>query len=176
MMKIHDLLRPDPGLRQYASTLVMDPLTETDALQEAQLLDVRFDALAGVAGLLFELRVALQLQEANTGVLIARGVRELAWTGTSRDTSLTAWSIESSLPQTMDQLFRLRLVMWPSPGAHLLLAAENAAFFVGDVPGLSEVPPDYSDLDRGTLGQEVAGWESSFESVRAAFVDPVPKR
>lgn len=37
--------------------------------KSAQVLDVRFDALAGVVGILFELRQALQLQEANTGVL-----------------------------------------------------------------------------------------------------------
>lgn len=170
-MKVDDLLLLDPALRQHASMPEMDPLTEEDALQEAQVLDVRFDALARVVGILFELRQALQLQEANTGVLVAHGVRELTWAGPGRDTTLTAWSVGSSVPQARDQLFGLNLVMWPHPGAQLSLTAESAAFFAGDVPGLAEAPPDYTDRDRAELGHEIACWDSSFEPVSAVFLD-----
>ncbi len=45
MITIEELLRPDPELRRFAAKPEMDPLTEEGALQEAQLLDVRFDAL-----------------------------------------------------------------------------------------------------------------------------------
>src|SRR4051794_19506320 len=106
-MKIVDLLPLGSALRQHASLPEMDPLTEEDALQEAQLLDVRFDALAGFVGLVFELRQALQLREANTGVLVAHGVRTLTWSGPSRDTTLTAWSVGSSVPRAKDNLFGL---------------------------------------------------------------------
>lgn len=173
-MKIDDLLLPDPALREYASLPEMDPLTEDDALQEAQVLDVRFDALTGVVGILFELRQALQLQEANTGVLIAYGVRELTWSGLRRDVPLTAWSIGSSVPSAKDQFFGLSLVLWPHPGAQLTLSAESAAFFVGDVPGLPEAPPDYTVGDRREIAAEVAGWNSVFEPVSAVFLDPAP--
>ncbi len=174
MMKIVDLLGLAPALRQHASLPEMDPLTEDDALQEAQVIDVRFDALAGVVGILFELRQALQLQEANTGVLVAHGVRELTWSGPARDTTLTAWSVGSSRPWAEDGLFGLSLVLWPHPGAQLTLAAESAAFFVGDVPGLSEAPPDYTDLDRAGVYGETADWSSTFEPVSAVFLDPAP--
>ena len=127
-----------------------------------------------LVGILFELRQALQLQEANTGVLVARGVRALTWSGPSRDTTLTAWSIGSSVPRAEDQLFSLSLVMWPRPGAQLSLTAESAAFFVGNVCGLAEAPPDYTDRDRAALGDEVACWDSSFEPVSAAFLDRAP--
>lgn len=173
-MKIDDLLSMDPGLRQHASLPEMDPLTEDDALQEAQVLDVRFEALAGVVGILFELRQALQLLEANTGVLVAHGVRELTWAGPSRDTALTAWSVGSSAPRAKDRLFSLSLVMWPHPGARLSLTAESAAFFVGQVPGLAEAPPDYTDRNRATVVGEVARWESMFEPVSAVFLDSSP--
>jgi hypothetical protein len=62
VITVEDLLRPDRRWREYASLPEMDPLTEDDALQEAQLLDVRFDALRSTVGLLFELRTALQLR------------------------------------------------------------------------------------------------------------------
>lgn len=176
MMKINDLLYLNPALREYASLPEMDPLTEDDALQEAQVLDVRLDALAGVVGILLELRQALQLQEANTGVLVARGVRQLTWSGPERATALTAWSVGSSVPSTKGQLFGLSLVMWPDPGAHLSLTAESAAFFVGNVLGLAATPPDYSRRGRAAVAAEVAGWDSSFEPVSAVFLDlaPVP--
>jgi hypothetical protein len=59
-MKIEDLLMSSLGLGALGAPPEMNPLTETDALQEAQLLGVRFDALSLTAGLLFELRIALQ--------------------------------------------------------------------------------------------------------------------
>ncbi|MDP9903107.1 hypothetical protein [Arthrobacter bambusae] len=170
MMRINDLLSMDPALRRYTSIAEMDPLAEEDALQEAQVLDVRFDALAGIAGILFDLRQALQLREANTGVLVAQGVHGLTWAGPGRNTALTAWSIGSSIPRARDQLFELSLAMWPYPGARLSLIAEDAAFFVGNVPGLAEAPPDYIGRDRAALGHEVSSWDSLFEPTSAVFL------
>jgi len=73
-----------------------------------------------------------------------------------------------------DRLFELNLVMWPHPGARLSLTAESAAFFIGNVPGLPEAPPDYADGDRPAIAAELAGWASSFEPVNAVFLDPAP--
>ena len=81
------------SFREYAGLPEADPLRESDALQEAQLLDVRLDAVRGQVALLFELRMALQLREPNTGVLVARGVREFGWTAPSRSTQRTAWGV-----------------------------------------------------------------------------------
>jgi hypothetical protein len=153
----------------------MDPLTEEGALQEAQLLDVRFDAMSGIIAVLFELRLALQLREGNTGVLVARGVRELSWEGRQRSAALTAWSVGSSSPSAENGLFGLSLVMWPHPGARLSLIAEAAAFYAGDVPGLPEVPPDYGQGDRRAVFSEVANWSSPFEPTSAVFLDAAPR-
>lgn len=173
MNTIEDLLRPDSRWREYASMPEMDPLTEDDALQEAQLLDVRFDVLRSTAGLLFELRTALQLREANTGVLIARGVRTLAWSSGRRETERTAWSVGGSVVTSTDRLFGLELGLWPAPGAKLTLTAESAAFLVGDVPGLDRIP-DYLDDDELTIRAQLASWQSEFEPVSAVFLDPAP--
>lgn len=172
MMKIDDLLLANLADRSHVSLPEMDPLTEEDALQEAQVLDVRFDALAGVVGIIFELRQALQLREANTGVLVAQGARALTWEGHAGDTTLTAWSVGSSVPCVRDGVFELSLVLWPHPGARLALTAESAAFFIGDVPGLSEAPLDYCGRDRTGVNGEVACWESAFEPASAIFLDP----
>jgi hypothetical protein len=125
----------------------MNPLVEDDALQEAQLIDMCFDALDMTVGLLFDLRGASQLRESNTGLLIARGVRELAWSGPDRGTELTAWTVGSSRPWVGAGSVGVRLSMWPAPGAELTVAARSAVFVTGDVPDLLDAPPDLGEDD-----------------------------
>lgn len=171
MIMIEDLLLPDGHWRDFASQPEMDPLTEGDALQEAQLLDVRLDALRSTVGLLFELRLALQLREANAGLLVARGVRELSWTAGARSTAKTAWTVGGSTPRNENWLFGLQLGLWPN--ARLDLRAESAAFFAGDVPDLDRIP-NYLEDDEATVRTQLAGWRSEFVPVHAVFLDPAP--
>lgn len=171
MIIIEELLSLDAQLRRFEAQPEMDPLTEDDALQEAQLLDVRFDALRSTVGLLFELRVALQLRGANTGVLVARGVRKVSWSASPRSTARTAWNVVSSTPRCSDRLFELSLLCWPD--GHLELSAESAAFFVGDVADIGESPPDYYS-DESTIQAGLAGWHSTFTPINAVFLDPAP--
>jgi hypothetical protein len=171
VITLEELLSSDLQLRRFASQPEMDPLTEDDALQEAQLLDLRLDALRSTVGLLFELRVALQLREANTGVLVAHGVRNISWSASPRPTARTAWNVISSTPQHSDNLFGLNLQCWPE--GRLELTAESAAFFVGDVAGIGEAPPDYGGDEFATQAG-LAGWRSAFRPLHAVFLDPAP--
>jgi len=180
VITVEDLLRPDGRWREFASLPEMDPLTEDGALQEAQLLDVRFDALRSTVGLLFELRTALQLREANTGVLVAHQVHELSWAAERLHygdepppMNRMAWAVGGSIPRNENRLFGLALGMWP--GAQLMLRAESAAFFAGDVPGLDRIP-DYMDDDEVTVRSQLAGWHSEFVPVHAVFLDPAPSQ
>ncbi len=171
MIIIEDLLLPDRRLRRFAAQPEMDPLTEDDALQDAQLLDVRIDALRSTVGLLFELRVALQLREANVGVLVAHGIRKISWSASPRSTARTAWNVIASTSRCADRLFGLNLRCWPE--GHLELSAEDAAFFAGDVPDIGAAPPDYGG-DESTIRAGLAGWRSTFKPVHAVFLDSAP--
>lgn len=173
MLRIEDLLLQETVFADLTvGPLEADPWSEEGALLEAQVLDLRFDALTGVLGVLFELRQALQLQRTNTGVLIARGVRGLSWSGPRWDAPLTAWSVQGSVLEEADGLRSLRLEMSPLPGAQLGAVFERALFVAADVPGLDAAPPDYGDHDRSGLVGQVAGWSSPFEPVGAAFWGP----
>jgi hypothetical protein len=55
LMRIEELL-VDPRRREHAAMPEADALTQSDALREAQLLDVRFDALRSSVWLLFDCR------------------------------------------------------------------------------------------------------------------------
>jgi len=171
-MRIEDLLSLDHDSWHLPKPDV-DALTGEDALQDAQVLDVRLNALTGVAGVLFELRQSLHIEGADTGVLVCFGTRDLAWSGAARPTELTAWSVGGSVPSTRGTLFSITMSMWPEPGASLSLTAVSAAFIVGQVPGLASAPPDYTAHDRTTIAADIATWSSTFEPTGANVFDSV---
>lgn len=162
-MLLEDLL---VGPMKVGGVPEMDALTESGALQESQLLDVRVCALTSTVALLFDLRTALQLRDANTAVIVARGVREFLWSAERRETARTAWNVIGSEPARGD-LFSLSLAFFPR--ARLQLASETAEFYVGDVPGLDPAPPDYGIDDEARIKAGLAAWGSIFEPAQAAF-------
>lgn len=168
VMSIEELLL-DPGRRVHAAKPEMDALTEQDALQEAQLIDVRFEALTSTAWLLFDCRQAIQLRIPNTAVLVVNGVRRLVWSGEGRG-SRTAWNVIASAPLAREGIFSLKAAFFPN--ACLELEALSAEFFVGDVPGLSDAPPDFVEDDEETIRAHMASWRSIFEPTHATFLDP----
>ncbi len=171
LMMIEELL-VDPRRREYAAEPEMDALTERGALQEAQLLDARVDVLRSTAWLLFDCRGALQIEMGNTAIIAAQGVRRLSWVASPRG-RLTAWSVVDSAPSVAEGAWSLSLAFAPS--ARLELEAESAEFYVGDVPGCDEAPPDYGE-DDDTIRAGLAHWRSTFDPVHAAFLDPAPPR
>lgn len=159
-MRLSDLLisaRLQPPL---AIGLPMNPLTEADALREAQVLDILVSAASGSAGVLFELRQALQLRGANTGVLVARGVSEFCWLAAPHVGEMRAWGVESSTPQGGIEGFRISLSTWSSPGATLTIASTSAEFYLVDIATLESAPPDYSSGDPVALREQVAHWDA----------------
>jgi hypothetical protein len=146
----------------------MDALTESDALQEAQLIDIRVNALTSTVGLLFDLRMALQLRTANTAIVVGRAVHEFSWSAERRATARTAWNVVGSEPG-WDDLFSLSLSFIPSARARLV--CERAEFYVGEVAGLYPTPPDYGREDDGQIAAAVAAWTSTFEPVHATVFE-----
>jgi hypothetical protein len=167
-MRLRDLLTSD-----VTGTLVgspeMDPLTEKDALQEARLNEVVFDAVSMRVGLLFDLRGSLQLRMAHTALLVLGGVQDLSWSSERRRTARTAWNVVGSLPVNEDGLINLKLFFFPD--AELKVVARSAAFYAGDVPGLPDTPPDFADSDEA-VAAGMASMDSPFELTQATLIEP----
>lgn len=160
-MTPEDLLRTTAVISPTGSA-APDALREDGALQEAQLLDVRFDAVNNSVGLLFELRTSLQYDDVSTGVLIARAVTDLTWTAPPRADQRTAWNILSS---HVDQLAdRLTLTLSTFPDGELRLVCGAMLFAVGTVPGLGDTIADYAEDDDATVREWTATWSSRFET------------
>lgn len=144
----------------------MDPLTEADALVEAQLVEVLIISTVLRCGLLFDLRQALQLRRGNTALLLFDGLREFDWVADRWETARTAWNVVSSTPESDDRGMALLLDFFPDARAHVV--AGRAAFYVGNVPHLLDRPPDFGDDSDATIAEQMATMQSVFEIASAA--------
>jgi hypothetical protein len=169
MMTPRDLIAGAPVTAMVGSP-EMDPLTEKDALQEARLNEVLFDAVNMRVGLLFDLRGALQLRMAYTGLLVLGGVESFSWASERRSTARTAWNVVGSVPVNEDGVVTLRLFFFPD--AEMTVAARSAAFFAGDVPGLPDRVPDFAWSDE-EVAAGMASMDSLFEPTQATFIEPL---
>lgn len=164
-----EALLDDPGRRAYAAQPEADLLTERDALQEAHVLGIRVDAGESRVAVLFDLRQALQFREGDTAVLVAHGVEKLEWSGAgSQRSHRMAHPVMSSIPGHSHG--RVRLVLECLRGARLEVVAASGEFFVGNVPGLPEAPPNLVEDDESKIRAEMQGWSSPFEPEWATFL------
>lgn len=169
VMIVEDLFH-DPLRRSFAAMPEMDALRDADALQEADLVAVRVDVTRSIVALLFDLRSALQFRMANTALLVGHGVQRFAWSrGIEPRAGRGAHYVMSSRPNNEHQRFAIAIGCLQS--SKLDLEAVSAEFFVGDIPGLSESPPDFGRDDEATIEAGMPGWGSRFEPGWATFLD-----
>lgn len=139
----------------------LSPFEAAELLQEAQLVDIRLDAVTGALGAIVDLRTALTDDAlGDTGLLVFWGVRGASWTAAARATDLTAWSIAGSQASVGSDGLTFSLECWPAPGASLRVKAREAAFIGGAVRGLDAAPPDYTVHTRESVTSHMATWSS----------------
>jgi|ERR1700734_494715 hypothetical protein len=147
----------------------MDPLTESDALQEAQLLDLRLHAVSSTAGLLFELRTALQFEYGNAALLVIRGLRQASWRAVERGEEQMAWSVMGSAITARTGHLELNITLAPSASVEIL--GTNAEFYVLDVPEMGETPPDYCFDREVRIRAGLPNWGSPVSILYASYLD-----
>jgi hypothetical protein len=170
VITLDELLKsPDRG--SHATEPETDALANLDALQEADLVDVRFDALSASLVLLLDLRTSLQYHLANTAVLALRGLAELHWTShDGRGSRRMAHNVMSSKPGV--EYGRVTLEVVCLNGWRLWATASAGEFYVGDIPGLSEAQPNFVTDDEKTILAGMPDWESPFIPKSATFLSP----
>jgi hypothetical protein len=170
-MKAIHLVTKDVGMVSIDAPPDSDPLTVEDALQEAQLIDVRFEAIESRIALLFDLRMALQLRLGNAGVLVLRDVETLMWSQEARPTSRTAWNVVGSSPSVDGATLDLKLYF--APNAELRAIAHGwAEFYELEMPDLPATPPDYMREDDSTIEAGIPGWSKTARVVGSSKLMP----
>jgi hypothetical protein len=80
------------------------------------------------------------------------------------------YSVVGSTSQVEDD--RLALALDLVPDAELSIRMRSGTFYVGDVPGLADAPPDFTTADADTLWSNMVSWESEFEPSSAVVLEP----
>lgn len=155
--------------RQVGAVPDADAFTEDGALQEAALLDVRLNAVTSSAWILFDCRGALQLESGNTAALVLHSVTQLQWDGwPARSRSwraVTSWRVG----RLGADLLEVTAGIEPSTTLRAVCAAGE--FFVGNVPGADDPPPNFDTASDDEVRTRMQSWASEFEPVQASFVD-----
>jgi hypothetical protein len=142
-------------------SLEADPLRERGALEGAALLDVRMSAVWTCAWLLFDCKGALNIQEGNSALLVAHNVSRFSWVCREEEDGPKNRAVERWELIDNDVEWGVEALLWRN--VTLTLQARHCEFFVGDVPGGDDAPPDYVADDDETIRAGLASWTSPFE-------------
>jgi hypothetical protein len=137
-----------------------DALTEVDALQEAEIIDVRFSLDDASIGLLLDLRVALEFMTGNVAVLALWGVTDAQFQHIPQAWPHHAHVVMSSKPNALDGILTLEIGCLD--GWRMRATAKAADFLVGDIPGLPEIPPDRNEASADQIAAGTPQWASEF--------------
>ncbi|MFB6720592.1 hypothetical protein ACFCV3_10545 [Kribbella sp. NPDC056345] len=124
--------------------------------------------MRGRAGLLFDLRGALQIQAANAALVIVAGLSSVSWSGIPRG-DRTAWSVVDWRPESARESWQA--VVGFVPDAELTVLGTGAAFYVGNIPGGDAPPPDYLTASDDELRAGSPLWSSTVDLVAAMFTE-----
>lgn len=153
----------EPQARDEGGIAMRSPI-DLERFTEFQLLDFRMNCRRQIAGILFEGRMALDLDEGDTGVLVAREVVEFQWESEVRVSSSTAWnSITAEISDSGDLL---ALEMEFMPVAKLRILARALGFFEVKADRLSGIGiPDYA-ASENEIKSALVDWETPVAVVR----------
>ncbi|MEY9212450.1 hypothetical protein NI17_005570 [Thermobifida halotolerans] len=138
-----------------------------DALQEAQLLDSQVCHLTSTAALLFELRTSLQIDLGNSALLVVRGLASFNWNSPTNRLPLAALTVVSSVPGRLDGFFHGKFGFFPE--GELVVVGDLAEFYVLEVEGIGDVPPDYSSMDLKRIQGSLPSWSSACALLQASI-------
>ncbi|MGA5711289.1 hypothetical protein ACPCK8_33290 [Streptomyces cellulosae] len=165
MTSIEDLFRGEQN-GTSADPVDWDPLLEADALQEAGLLDCRVCPLTGRAGLLLDMRTALQYRTGDAALLVVRGLASFRWSEDPLERDLTSFAIMSSTPSASRRGWRMDLGLFPD--GRLSVAGVAAEFHLLEAAGVPPAPPDYTDRTLSEIREDLPWWDSECTVLQSA--------
>lgn len=156
-----DGTRPDSG-----DSSEPNPFVEQDALYESQILDVRYDGIRSILGIIFEMRVADRIRDCGSALIVASEVGDFSWQQIGRDGQRTAWTVLASTARREPGSISMELLA--SPNARLTFSAKHASYYSLTLDGIADdsAPPDYASSTLAEIRAEVAGWNSVAQIVR----------
>jgi len=131
------------GLSSSLIATALEPDDVDDALNEAEIRAVYFNAVASRLVVVFDRRTSLAKPAAAVAIFVSEGVRKLGWDAPSRASHLTAWTVNDVAISAGTDHTSFTVGCWPAPGGILTVSAESALLVFGDIADLPEMPPDF---------------------------------
>lgn len=160
-----DGARPDSG-----DSSEPNPFVEQDALYESQILDVRYNAVRSVLGIIFEMRLADRIRDCGSALIVASEISDFSWQQIQRDGQRTAWTVLASTVRRVGDSITMELLT--SPNARLTFSAKRASYYSLTLDGIADdsAPPDYSSSTLAEIRAQIAGWNSMAQIVREIHI------
>lgn len=148
--------RPDTG-----DSSEPNPFVEQDALYDSQILDVRYDALRSVLGIIVEMRLADRIVNCGAALIVASEVTDFSWQQIGRHGHRTAWTVLASTAHRVGDSISMELLTLPN--ARLTFSAKRASYYSLTLDGIADdsAPPDYTSSTLAEIRAEIAGWNST---------------
>jgi hypothetical protein len=169
-MSIEELLRSESSL-QLSPLPENDPLRDSDALQEADLVGIWVDVLRSTTTVLFDLRNAIELRSGNTGLVSFIGAPSVTYHSTDdrREPFVSHLVVGSTVESSAGSLcLTVSLDSWDPHGEEVVVSGGLARFLYGEVPGLSPAPPNFPDDPRNEILSHMPSWRSEFILLHAS--------
>jgi hypothetical protein len=109
---------------------------------------------------------SLYFDDGNVGLVLAEGVRRASWTSVPQPGDRYAWTILGSSCVETDGGLHLNLACMPDGDADVV--ARQLTFVVGDMPGMDEAPPDYTEASDEELWAGNPTWDKPFTPLAVA--------
>lgn len=143
-----------------------DALRQLDALQESALVDIRMNIVESTAWILLDCRGSLHVPEANTAVLVLHGANHASWK--LPGTGIFAW--QTVIDWKVNEVDGgIELFIGLLAGGDVIMRAARGEYFVGDVPGGDDAPPDFTTSTYAEVRAGMAAWTSEFSPRGASF-------
>lgn len=168
-MRLHEFL-VSPDRRSIGAAPEADALRDDGALEDAALFDLRFDTVRSELWLLFDCRGALRVRAGNTAVLVLKAVQRVRWEDKSAIFPHMWRSVDNWVVRPLDRgSFELNTDFFKKASLHAVFS--SGEFFVGDVPGCDEAPPNFLTATDHEIRTELQGWNSTFSPIHGSFLD-----
>lgn len=145
-----------------------DALRDEGALEDAALIGLKLDLVRSNAYLLFDCRVALNIREGDTAVLVLRSLRNLAWSGPSAEDRV--WRAVDMWRITKISGAAFALESWLTFDEPFSAQFGAGEFYIGSVPGIYPAPPSFLHASERSMVESLQGWDSEFHVVSASFL------
>ena len=169
MTRISDLIGFE---MQHEDVLGVNPLRDPQVLREAYFVHICHDVVHSRVQVILDCRFAAGFTEANTGLLILEGVSDFTWHVDRHGRDGVEYTIGRWSPNLAADGDWSVLVLFERNG-ELVLKGRRARFFLLDVPGMDDAPPDFGSATAEEVRAGLPDWDSDGRIVQMTSTPPV---